>query len=90
MNAFSRGVLLATGGKSLPTSVLLELSNNMPEVYKGIAAVHCAKEVNFEDRDVLFQLWQNLDVKIKVLVVNHWRKQRTITLTSALIHWLTN
>ena len=89
MNAFSRGVLLATRSEPLPISVLLELSNNMPEVYKGIAAVHCAKEVNFEDIDVLLQIWQNLDVKIKVLVANHWREQRTITLTSALIHWLT-
>ena len=89
MNAFSRGVLLATRSEPLPNSVLLELSKNMPEVYKGIAAVHSAKEVNFEDRNVLLQIWQNLDVKIKVLVVNYWREQRTITLTSALIHWLT-
>lgn len=89
MNAFSRGVLLATRNGTLPNSVLLELSKNMPEVYKGVAAVYSAKEVNFENRDVLLQIWQNLDVKIKVLVVNYWREQRTITLTSALIRWLT-
>ena len=89
MNAFSRGVLLATSSEPLPDVVLLELSSNMPEVYKGVAAVKSAREVNFSDNKLLLHIWQNLDVKIKVLVVNYWREQRTMTLTSALIRWLT-
>ena len=89
MNAFSRGVLLAARGEPIPNSILLELSDKMPEVYKGVVAIQSAREVNFSDTDMLLQIWQNLDVKIKVLIVNHWREQRTIGLTSAIIHWLT-
>ena len=48
-----------------------------------------ATEVNLLDCNMLFDIWQNLDVSIKVLVLNHWRKQRTITLTSAIIAVLT-
>lgn len=89
MNAFSKGVLLATQFQDMSNSVLLELSSKTPEIQKGVIAVQSAREVNFSDTGMLLQIWQNLDVKIKVLIVNHWREQRTVTLTSAIIHWLT-
>ena len=48
-----------------------------------------ATEVNLLDCNMLADIWQNLDVKVKVSVMMYWREQRTISVTSAMLHCLT-
>ena len=46
-------------------------------------------EVNLLDCNMLADIWQNLDHSVKVSVTTYWREQRTISVTSAMLHCLT-
>ena len=48
-----------------------------------------ATEVNLLDSNMLADIWQNLDHSVKVSVTKYWREQRTISITSAMLHCLT-
>ena len=48
-----------------------------------------ATEVNLLDSNMLADIWQNLDHSVKVSVMMYWREQRTISVTSAMLHCLT-
>lgn len=47
------------------------------------------EEVNLLDSNMLADIWQNLDHSVKVSVMMYWREQRTISVTSAMLHCLT-
>lgn len=47
------------------------------------------EEVNLLDSNMLADIWQNLDHSVKVSVMMYWREQRTISITSAMLHCLT-
>ena len=52
-------------------------------------AAQSATQVNLLDSNMLADIWQNLDHRVKVSVAMYWREQRKISITSALIHCLT-
>ena len=51
--------------------------------------VQTTEEVNLLDCNMLADIWQNLDHSVKVSVMVYWREQRTISVTSAMLHCLT-